>query len=57
MSDNSIDASVLKLTQDILGKYIKKPPLSEKLLRKPPFRFLHDIVNVVSFCAHSYLFY
>lgn len=47
MGDNNFDLSIIKLTQDTLGKYIKKPPLTEKLLRKPPFRFLHDIVNVV----------
>lgn len=38
----------IKQTQDVLGKYVKKPPLSEKNLGRPPFRFLHDIVLAVS---------
>ncbi|XP_072496801.1 TRAF3-interacting protein 1 isoform X3 [Notamacropus eugenii] len=42
-----MNASVVKRTQDSLGKVIKKPPLTEKLLSKPPFRYLHDIVTEV----------
>lgn len=38
---------VIKKTQDTLGKVIKKPPLHDKLLKKPPFRFLHDIITNV----------
>ncbi|XP_076053914.1 uncharacterized protein LOC143032778 isoform X2 [Oratosquilla oratoria] len=41
------ETEVIRKTQDILGKYITKPPLTNKLLAKPPFRFLHDIVNSV----------
>ncbi|XP_028249920.1 TRAF3-interacting protein 1 isoform X3 [Parambassis ranga] len=39
--------AVLQKTQDMLGKVIKKPPLTEKLLGKPPFRYLHDIFSEV----------
>uniref|UniRef100_A0A1A9ZWV6 TRAF3-interacting protein 1 n=1 Tax=Glossina pallidipes TaxID=7398 RepID=A0A1A9ZWV6_GLOPL len=47
MADNVLDPSLIKLTQTSLGKYVKKPALSEKLLKKPPFRFLHDVFNAV----------
>ncbi|XP_064595185.1 TRAF3-interacting protein 1-like isoform X6 [Liolophura sinensis] len=42
-----MDPQIMKSTQDSLGKIIKKPPLTDKLLSKPPFRFLHDIMTSV----------
>ena len=48
---DEIDMSIVQRTQQKLGKYIQRPQLTEKLLRRPPFRFLHDIVAAVSTMA------
>ncbi|GBM40921.1 TRAF3-interacting protein 1 [Araneus ventricosus] len=40
-----IDSDVIKKTQEILGSVIKRPALTDKSLKKPPFRFLHDIIT------------
>ncbi|XP_076018108.1 TRAF3-interacting protein 1 isoform X2 [Genypterus blacodes] len=42
-----MNGAIAKKTQETLGKVIKKPPLTEKLLSKPPFRYLHDIISEV----------
>ncbi|KAM4698295.1 TRAF3-interacting protein 1 [Rhinophrynus dorsalis] len=42
-----MEPAVLRRTQDTLGKVIRKPPLTDKLLGKPPFRYLHDILTEV----------
>lgn len=44
----NVDPKIIKNTQDTLGKIIKKPVLTEKLLKRPPFKFLHDIIINVS---------
>ncbi|KAJ3130469.1 TRAF3-interacting protein 1 [Nowakowskiella sp. JEL0407] len=35
---------LIKRTIDILGRILKKTPLNPKLLAKPPFRYLHDLI-------------
>ena len=39
----------IEKTKKTLGQSIKRPPLSEKLLSKPPYRYLYDIMMEVSF--------
>lgn len=43
-----VSPSAIKKTQEDLGKYVSNPQLTEKLLNKPPFKFLHDVINSVS---------
>ncbi|KAK4472636.1 hypothetical protein MN116_003870 [Schistosoma mekongi] len=42
-----VDIKIIRRTQETLGKLIKKPVLTEKLLLRPPFRFLHDICTAI----------
>ena len=48
------DPEVLKKTISELGKVIKKPALTEKLLGRPPFRYLHDILMEVIFLINAH---
>lgn len=53
----ALDQSTLQRTRDTLGKIIKKPALTDKLLSRPPFRYLHDIITeVANVCISSGVF-
>ena len=38
---------LIPITQEKLGSIFKKPKLTPKLLKKPPFRFLFDVIFAV----------
>jgi len=48
MGDESEAPQFVVDTKATLGTLIKRPKLSDALLLKPPFRFLHDIVSEVT---------
>ena len=47
MSQEKLDPSIIKKTQDTLGRVIQAPALTEKLLTRPPVQFIQDIVKSV----------
>uniref|UniRef100_A0A8C3JJ51 TRAF3-interacting protein 1 N-terminal domain-containing protein n=1 Tax=Calidris pygmaea TaxID=425635 RepID=A0A8C3JJ51_9CHAR len=43
-----MNEAVVRRTQESLGRVIRKPPLTDRLLSKPPFRYLHDVITEVA---------
>ncbi|XP_051646986.1 TRAF3-interacting protein 1 [Manacus candei] len=42
-----MNEAVARRTRESLGQVIRKPPLTDALLNKPPFRYLHDLISEV----------
>ncbi|NXA25211.1 MIPT3 protein, partial [Ibidorhyncha struthersii] len=42
-----MNEAVVRRTQESLGRVIRRPPLTDRLLSKPPFRYLHDVITEV----------
>ncbi len=40
--------TLINAVKDRMGELIQKPKMTDKLLQKPPFRFLHDTITAVS---------
>ncbi len=38
---------LIPIVKDKINSLVKKPNMSEKLLMKPPFRFLHDTITAI----------
>lgn len=54
MASEQIDPKVFQRTRDTLGKIIKRTPLTDKYLSRPPFKFVRDIILEVEEHEHPF---
>ena len=40
--------SLIPQVKEEMGRVIQKPKMADKLLSRPPFRFLHDVISAVT---------
>jgi TRAF3-interacting protein 1 len=45
-------ATLIPVTQELVVAIITKPRMTEKLLTRPPFRFLHDVLMQINSSTH-----
>lgn len=46
-----VDPAIIAKTREALS-FLQKPPLTDKLLNRPPFRFVYDVVGAVIDATH-----
>ena len=43
----TVNPRLLKSNVDLYVKILKRPLVNEKILSRPPFKFIHDLVTIV----------
>lgn len=53
MSQEKVNSRLIKSNIDLFTKIVKRPPITEKILSRPPFRFLFDLTTMVYFVNYN----